>query len=140
MSGTDAAAPGRVIVILAAALSIAASTAYAHVHPGVVPEPALGRLLRAMAAIKMLLAALAGTAVLWRLAVPAQPGWLAGYAAAAGAMAAGPVLIWNFSHIMTGALLLHSGLLTAILLLWRDPVTASRLDRVIAGRRARLRG
>ncbi len=118
---------GRVIVVVAAAISLAAGVLYAQAHPGAVPEAALGRLLRAMAAIKMLIAALAGAAMLWRLGAPARPAWLAGYAAAAAAMAA-------------GALLLHGGLLAAILLLWRDPVTAARLDHVIAGRRARLRG
>jgi hypothetical protein len=131
---------GRVIVVVAAAISLAAGVLYAQAHPGAVPEAALGRLLRAMAAIKMLIAALAGAAMLWRLGAPARPAWLAGYAAAAAAMAAGPTLIWNFSHIAAGALLLHGGLLAAILLLWRDPVTAARLDHVIAGRRARLRG
>jgi len=131
---------GRVVVIAVAAASLGVSVVVAHAHPGAAADPALARLLRAMAAIKMLLAACAGAAVLWRLAAPVGPAWLAGYAAAAGAMAAGPALIWTLSHIGLGALLLHGGLMATILLLWRDPVTGMRLEQAINARRARLRG
>jgi len=127
---------GRMIVVAAAAAALAISAGFAHAHPGAVADPALARLLRAMAAIKMLLAAGAGAALWWRLGAPARPAWLAGYTAAAGAMAAGPALIWNLSHIGAGALLLHGGLLATMLLLWRDPVTGMRLEQAIARRRA----
>lgn len=130
---------GRMIIIAASAIGLAAGAAYAHAHPGVVTDPALARLLRAMAAIKMLLAAGAGAALWWRLAAPVRPGWLAGYAVATAATAAGPVLIWNLTHIGAGALLLHGGLAAAILLLWRDPVSAECLEQAIARRRARLK-
>jgi hypothetical protein len=143
ITGTTAPAErtqtGRMIVIAAAAASLGVSAMYAHAHPGAVTDPALARLLRAMAAIKMLLAACAGAAVWWRLGVPARAGWLAGYAAAASALAAGPVLIWSLTHIGLGALLLHGGLLANILLLWRDPVTGARLEQAITARRARFR-
>jgi hypothetical protein len=128
---------GQTSIVLAAAMAIAVSLAYAHAHPGAVTDPALARLLRAMAAIKMLLAACAGAAVLWRLAVPAGLAWLAGYAVAAAATAAGPVLMCTLSQIGAGAFLLHGGLLATILLLWRDPVTGARLDAAIAKRQAR---
>jgi hypothetical protein len=131
---------GRMVIVVAAAASFGVSVLYAHAHPGPVTDPALARLLRAMAAIKLLLAACAGAAVLWRLAAPVRPAWLAAYAAAAGAMAAGPALIWSLAHIGLGALLLHGGLLASILLLWRDPATGLRLERAIAARKARLRG
>jgi hypothetical protein len=137
---TERPAAARMIVIAAAAASLGVSAVYAHAHPGAVADPALARLLRAMAAIKMLLAVCAGAAIWWRLAAPVRPVWLAGYAAAAGAMAAGPPLIWALTHIGMGALLLHGGLLTSILLLWRDPVTGACLDRAILARRARLTG
>jgi hypothetical protein len=102
--------------------------------------PDLTRLLRAMAGIKMLLAGLAGVAVYWRLGAATGALRLAGYAAACGAMAAGPALIWDMAHVGAGALLLHGGLLATILLLWRDPGTAAVLERAIATRRAALRG
>jgi hypothetical protein len=43
------------------------------------------------------------------------------------------------AHVGLGAVLLHGGLLAAILLLWRDKVTGMRLQAVITARRAALR-
>jgi hypothetical protein len=130
----------QLTIVVFALASLAITATYAHVHSGTVTDPALTRLLRAMAAIKVLLAGLAGAAVLWRLVVPAGLPWLAAYAAAAAATVAGPVLIWNLSHIAAGALLLHGGLLATILLLWRDPGTAERLEHATAIRLTALRG
>ena len=98
--------------------------------------PDLARLLRAMAVLKMLMAAAVSAGVLWRLGSPARPLWLAGYGAATLAMWAGPGLIWNLSHLGAGALLLHGGLTGALVLLWRDPAAWARLAVVIA-RKAR---
>jgi hypothetical protein len=95
----------------------------------------LARLLRAMAAIKALLAAAVIATVTWRLALPAAAPRLAAYAAACASMAAGPGLIWDMAHVGTGALLLHGGLLAAILLLWRDPAMSARLAAAIEARR-----
>ena len=95
----------------------------------------LTRLLRGMAALKAMIAAGATTAVLWRLAAPVTPARLAAYAVACAAMAAGPGLIWNIVNLGLGALLLHAGLIGAVVLLWRDPETARRLSSAIALRR-----
>jgi hypothetical protein len=103
-----------------------------------VAGPSLTRLLRAMAAIKMLIAGMAGAAVYWRLGSPVGVVRFGAYLAAGGAMAAGPGLIWAMSHVGAGALLLHGGLLATILLLWRDPGMAVRLDAAIASRRRAL--
>ena len=100
----------------------------------------LTRLLRAMTGIKLLMAAGAAGAVYWRLGAPVTPPWLAAYAAACAAMFAGPGLIWNMAHVGLGAILLHAGLAATILLVWRDKVTAARLDGLIARRRAAIRG
>jgi hypothetical protein len=62
--------------------------------------------------------------------------WIAGYAMAAAAMAAGPGLIWNMVHIGLGALFLHAGLVATLVMLWRDPAVAQRLSAAIAARRA----
>ncbi len=99
----------------------------------------LTRLLRAMAALKAIIAAGAIAAVLWRLGSAVTPLWFAAYATASAAMAAGPALIWSMAHVGLGAVLLHGGLLAAILLLWRDKVTGMRLQAVITARRAALR-
>jgi hypothetical protein len=99
--------------------------------------PDLTRLLRAMAAIKVGFAAAASAVVLWRMASPMGSAWFALYLLACGAMAAGPGLIWDMARVGSGALLLHAGLLAAIVLLWRDPGVSERLKAVVASRRAR---
>jgi hypothetical protein len=99
----------------------------------------LTRLLRAMAVLKAAMAAGAAAAVLWRLGTAVSWPWLAGYAAACAAMAAGPGLIWDMAHVGLGAALLHGGLLATGLLLWRDPAVGARLSAIVAARRAALR-
>jgi hypothetical protein len=131
--------PGLVIVLLAIFAGAAfgllttndAETARAVANAG----GDLTRLLRAMAAIKTIMAVAAGAAILWRLVDPAPWAMLTGYALAGAAMAAGPGLIWGMVHIGAGALLLHGGLAAAILLLWRDPAVEPRLARLVAARR-----
>ncbi len=98
--------------------------------------PELARLLRAMAALKVVLAAPVAAAVVWRLATPVSPWRLATYGLAGGAMAAGPGLIWSLSHVALGALLLHAGLFGALVLLWRDGAVRTRLAAAIAARRS----
>jgi len=93
-------------------------------------------LLRAMAALKLLVAGAATAAVLWRFGAPVSaPRWGA-YALAAAAAWAGPGLIWGLEHIVLGALLLHAGLIAMAALVWRDPATRARLSEIIARRRA----
>ena len=94
----------------------------------------LTRLLRMMAMLKAGLALAACAAVFWRLATVVTPVRLAAYAVACGAMAAGPVLIWNMAHVVGGAVLLHGGLASAIMLVWRDPAVADRLAAMSAAR------
>jgi len=133
-------AAARLCLILTAAAGAGAGLVVtgqgATAHAIAAAGPDLTRLLRAMALIKMLLAGLAGAALYWRLGGPIGLARLAAYAAAGGAMAAGPGLIWDMCHVGAGALLLHGGLLATILLLWRDPATATLLDGAILKRRA----
>ncbi len=134
------AAPARAVVILSVTVAAAAglltlgtaSSAHAIAQAG----PDLTRLLRAMAGLKLLMAAAALAAVLWRLALPASLPRVAGYALAGAAMAAGPGLIASMSHVAAGALLLHAGLLATILMLWQDPATTHRLQTLINRRRS----
>ncbi|MGD0723499.1 MAG: hypothetical protein ABR970_20900 [Roseiarcus sp.] len=99
-------------------------------------------LLRAMAALKLLVAGAGAAAVLWRLGAPISATLWGGYALAAAAAWAGPGLIWGLSHILLGALLLHGGLIATAVLVWRDPATRARLSEIIARRRgaSRTRG
>lgn len=96
----------------------------------------LTRLLRAMAALKLLFVAAATAAILWRLRAPIGPAWLAAYAITAAAMAAGPGLVWTMTHVGLGAALMHLGLLGSLVLLWRDPATGQLLAAALARRRA----
>jgi hypothetical protein len=99
----------------------------------------LTHLLRAMALLKVAMAAGMAAAVLWRLGAPVTLAWWAAYALACAGMASGPGLIWQMAYVRTGALLLHGGLFAALILLWRDPVTGARLSAMVAARRAVLR-
>lgn len=92
-------------------------------------------LLRAMAAIKMLAAAAASAAVLWRLSAPISATRWGAYALATAAAWAGPGLIWGLVHILLGAVLLHAGLIAMAVLIWRDPATRERLSKIVARRR-----
>ncbi len=133
--------PGLARSILAGAVLVALSAGFLAAGPAARAMAAqqaggdLTRLLRAMAALKAVMAAAVVAAMLWRLGVAAAPVRLAGYAVAGAAMAAGPGMIWGMVNVGTGALLLHGGLLAAILLLWRDPATAARLAAALEARR-----
>jgi hypothetical protein len=90
--------------------------------------------MRFMAGLKSLMALGAAAGVMWRLGGPASGAWLAAYAGACGAMAAGPVLIWGLTHVGLGALLLHGGLLACVVMLWRDPAVGARLEAILVRR------
>jgi hypothetical protein len=99
----------------------------------------LTHLLRAMALLKMVMAAGMAAAVIWRFAAPVGPVWCAAYALTCAGMAAGPGLIWQMEYVRTGALLLHAGLFAALVLLWRDPAVSARLSAMVTARRTALR-
>jgi hypothetical protein len=130
-----------IVAVAAAAVFGAAATGMAETQHAVAREGAdWANLIRAMAALKMLMEAGAAAGVLWRLGSPIGPVWLAAYAAAGASMAAGPLLIWGLVHVAAGALLLHAGLGATIVLLWRDKAVAARLAALVAARRAALQG
>lgn len=135
--------PGVARAVLAVALVLGAAAGWLATDPAAAASAQaaagaeLTRLLRAMAGLKLLLAAGAVAVTWWRLGQAARAGWLAAYAVAGAAMAAGPMLIWQMAHVAAGAAALHGGLLAAILLLWRDPAVGTRLAGIVA-RRPRL--
>ncbi len=83
-------------------------------------DPALARLLRAMALIKGMLALAAAVAAWWRF------GWRAGtaastvYLAATWALAGAAMLIWQLTLIPLAAVLFHAALVGLLLAAWRD--------------------
>ena len=130
--------PARSIIILAllaaTIVGFVQTDAQQSAHAVALAGPDLTRLLRAMAAIKAMMALAAAGVVLWRLGAPASPVQLAAYALACAAMGAGPGLIWNMEHVGLGALLLHAGLAANIILLWRDPGMSARLAEKLRAR------
>jgi hypothetical protein len=139
---TLAPGPARallVVAVVAGALGGAAATG-PHAATAAIRAagPELARLLRAMAALKVLMAAPLMAAVAWRLGSVVSPGRLVADAAACAAMAVGPGLIWSLAQVKLGALLLHGGLLATVVLLWRDPAVRERLSAAIAARRTVL--
>ena len=126
---SPAAARFGFCAVLAASAWMGAAVTDAHETAQAVAQAGTdwAHLLRAMAALKALMALAAAAAVVWRLGSPAKPAWLAAYVLAGTAMMAGPGLVWELAHIGLGALLLHAGLAATLVLLWRDPQSAARL-------------
>jgi len=125
------------VVAVAAVAGLAPCGTDASAHAAQVAGADLTRLLRAMAGLKMLMAAGALAAVWWRLGAAASLPWIAGYALAGAAMVAGPGLIASMAYVRSGALLLHAGLFATLLMLWRDPAMGVRLNQALVRRRAR---
>jgi len=127
-----------VALVAALGVGLLATGTQDSAHAVAAAGPELTRLLRAMAAIKSVMAASAAAAVWWRLGMPVGPARLVAYALSGAAMASGPAIIWMMAHVGFGALLLHGGLAAAILLLWRDPAVGARLGVLVAARRRAL--
>ncbi len=124
------------LVVLVSAMATAAFVASSP-HAAGGADPALTRLLRAMAVIKAGMATGVIAVIVWRLGVAATPLTLGAYALVSAAMASGPVLIWGMTHLVLGAVLLHAGLAAGAFMLWRDPATTVRLKALIAARSRR---
>ncbi len=134
-------ATARTLVVLAMAVAAVAGLAPcgtdASAHAVLAAGADLTRLLRAMAGLKALMAAGALAAVWWRLGAAASLPWIAGYALAGAAMAAGPGLITSMVYVRSGALALHAGLFATLVMLWRDPAMGARLNEALMRRRLR---
>jgi hypothetical protein len=139
-SGTLSPAMARALLVLVTVAGVAAGLlatgTAASVSAIALAGVDLTHLLRAMALLKVAMAAGMAAAVLWRFGSPVTLGWWAAYALACAGMAGGPGLIWQMVYVRTGALLLHAGLFAALILLWRDPAIGARLGTMVAARRA----
>ena len=131
----------RVLLVLVTTASVAAGLLVtgAEASTSAIALAGGSDLLRAMALLKVAVAAGMAVAVLWRFGSPVTLAWWAAYALACAGMVAGPGLIWQMAYVRTGALLQRAGLFAVLILLWRDPVTGARLSRMVAARRAMLR-
>ncbi len=130
------AAPARTALLLALAAGLAAGFLIAPADPSLLADRDLTRLLRAMAALKLLFVAASAALMFWRMQAPIGPASLSLYVIAAATMATGPGLIWTMAHVAIGAALLHLGLIASCVMLWRDPEVARLLTALAARRRA----
>jgi hypothetical protein len=94
----------------------------------------LTRLLRAMAALKAAIILPAAAAIVWRLGAPARLEVLAGYALAGMSMSVSLGLIWHMAHVSAGAFLMHAGLITTLVMLFRDKAVGERLSGLLKTR------
>ncbi len=94
----------------------------------------LARLLKAMAVIKLAFVLPAALAVIWRLSLPVSVGRLVAYAAATAAMTISIGLIWHLAHVGLGALLMHAGLISTLILLFTDKDVVVQLSGMLARR------
>ena len=142
-TGTLSLVMARALLVLVIAISVAAGLLVTRTEASASAIALAGadltHLLRAMALLKVAMAAGMAAAVLWRFGSPVTLAWWAAYALVCAGMAAGPGLIWQMVYVRTGALLLHAGLFAVLILLWRDPMTGARLGTMVAARLAMLR-
>lgn len=116
-------------VFAAAAAGILVGRAYAPDAGAPGMEQSLVALLRFMAVLKAATALAMLALTHWRLTRPARPGLAFAYGAATALAAAAPGLIWSLSTVALGAVLFHIGLVTFLLLAWRDDTVELKFHR-----------
>ena len=102
-------------------------------------DPQLVVLLRFMAAVKLAAVVAASALALWRARAPVSSRAAVVAAAALASMALAPGLIWSLAHVGLAAGLFHAGLLTLLVMAWRDdrvPIRARPIARARAIRGA----
>ena len=97
-------------------------------------DPQLVVLLRFMAAVKFAGVLAASALSLWRARTPVSAGVAVAAVAALASMALAPGLIWFTAHVATAAALFHAGLLTFLVMAWRDDRVNLRRPRPVARR------
>jgi hypothetical protein len=110
----------RAFLVVASALSIGLAAWFGDPSAYLNADPALARLLRAMAMIKGLIVTGALGAVLWRFGLPISKPAAIGYAAGACVLAGSTMLIWRLTLIPLAAILFHSAALSMLIMGWRE--------------------
>jgi hypothetical protein len=112
----------RVSVVLIAAViaSVAAGAALGASIGSQSADPDLALVIRFMAFVKAALAIGAAGLVYWRLKGPLSPSRAYGYIAAAALMAFSPGLVWFTASPMLASIAFHGGLLSGLILAFRD--------------------
>lgn len=92
-------------------------------------EPQLAILLRGMAAIKGLLAALGTGLVYWRFGSPVSARAVSAYIGCVWLLFVACALIWQLAFILLGAVLFHVGGIGVLLVAWHEGHPMSRFGR-----------
>jgi hypothetical protein len=116
---------GRVLptLLVGGCLAVAAGVIWAAPALGAAPaalDAELARLLRAMAVIKGVLAALGVGALAWRVRRPVSPLLGAAYVAGAWVAAGATAAMWSLVALGAVAVVLHGAGALLLLLAWRD--------------------
>ncbi|MEM6538245.1 MAG: hypothetical protein AAF668_11015 [Pseudomonadota bacterium] len=100
-------------------------------------DPDLARLLKAMTAIKAVMALAVTGAVLLRAGAETTLKWGALYTACVASMWAGVGVMWHMQFMGFAAVAMHVGLFGAIVLFFRDPTVDRALARALFWKAAR---
>jgi hypothetical protein len=110
----------RAALIAGCAVTVGSALRLGNPAPYLMADPALARLLRAMALIKGSLALAALLASWWRFGWRVDTRISIAYLAATWTMAAAAVLIWQLTLMAFAAVLFHGALIGLLLAAWRD--------------------
>ncbi|MBI1392840.1 MAG: hypothetical protein GC152_08885 [Alphaproteobacteria bacterium] len=130
----------RIAIALVAAVSLAAALFMTQGDAAMkiaAADPDLARLLKAMTAIKAVLALGVTAAVGLRAGAPMGARWSVAYAGAVAAMWAGVGTMWRLQFTGVAAIAMHVGLFGAIILFFRDPAVERALAKALFRKTAR---
>jgi hypothetical protein len=107
-------------LVLGCAIAIGIAARLGHPAAYLNADPALARLLRAMALIKGMIALAIVCAVFWRMAWPVAKRAGAAYLVGSWAIVGSTMLIWQLSYIVPAAVLFHAAALSLLWVGWRE--------------------
>jgi hypothetical protein len=110
----------RAAVIAACVLSIGIAAGFGDPSGYLTDDPALARLLRAMAVIKGMLALAALGAVLWRFGWSVSKPAAFTYIVGSSVLTGSSMLIWQLTYIPLAAVLFHAAALCMLVVCWRE--------------------
>ena len=110
----------RTLLLAGSALLLAAPLAFVEPAAGWADDPELFRLLRGMAVLKGILAALAFAAVWWRLGRTLGAHLTATYVGSVCVMALATGLIWQLTALPAASALFHGATIALLVAAWRD--------------------
>ena len=121
----------RALLLTGSALLLAAPLAFVEPAAGWADDPELFRLLRGMAVLKGVLAALAFAAVWWRLGRTLSARLTAIYVGSVCIMALATGLIWQLTALPAASALFHCATIALLVAAWRDVERPNRVSPTV---------